>query len=63
MFMNDVTEQTTQAEAQAKADSDAEEEARRSGNPVKREKTAGPNKSPARKGPPGPDSDKGRRLE
>ena len=34
MLMDDVTEQTTRAEAQAKADSDEEEEARRSGKPV-----------------------------
>ena len=62
MFINDVTKQTTQAEAQAKADTDEEEEARRSGKPVKRKKTADTNKSPTRKGQPGPDPDKGRRL-
>jgi hypothetical protein len=50
MFMYDVTEQTTQAEAQAKADSDAEKEGRRSGKSVKR------------KGIPGQDPDKSRRL-
>ena len=62
MFMNDVTDQTAQAEAQAKADAEEEEEARRSGKPVKRKKTDDTNKSPARKSPPGPDPDKGRRL-
>jgi hypothetical protein len=62
MFMNDVTEQTTQVEAQAKAGSDAEEEAKRSGNPVKRKKTAGTNKPRARKDPLGPDPNKDRRL-
>ena len=60
--MNDVTEQTTQAETQAKSDAEEEEEARRSGKPVKRKKTADTNKSPTRKGSPGLDPDKGRRL-
>jgi hypothetical protein len=62
MFMEDVTDQTTQAEAQAKAAAEADEEARRSGKPVKRKKTDDTTKPPARKGPPGPDPDKGRRL-
>ena len=44
MFMEDVTDQTTLAEAQAKAAAEAEEEARRSGKPVK--------------GSPGPDPEK-----
>ena len=60
--MNDVTENTTQAEAKAKADLDADEEVKRSGKPVKRKKTADTNKSTARKDPLGPDPDKGRRL-
>jgi predicted DNA-binding protein (UPF0251 family) len=58
MFMNDVTDQTTQAEAQAKADA----EARRSGKPVKRKKTDDAKKSASRKNPPGPDPNKCRRL-
>ena len=62
MFMEDVTDQTAQAEAQAKADAEAEEGARRSGKPVKRKKTDDTTKPSARKGPPGPDPDKGRRL-
>ena len=62
MFMDDVTQQTTQADAQAKADSDAEEEAKCSGKPVKRKKTADTNKCSARKDPPDPDPNKGRRL-
>ena len=62
MFMNGVTEQTTQAEAQAKADSDAKEETKRSGKPVKRKKTTDTNKPSARKHPPGLHPDKGRRL-
>ena len=62
MLMNDVTEQTAQAEAQAKADAEEEDEARRSCKPVERKKTDDTNKSPARKGPPGPDPDKGRGL-
>ena len=62
MFMNDVTDQTAQAEAKAKADAEEEEEARRSSEPVKRKKTDDSNKSSARKGPPSPDPDKGRRL-
>ena len=62
MFMNEVTEQTAQAETQSKSDAEEEEEARRSGKPVKRKKTDDTNKSPARKGPPGSDTDKGRRL-
>ena len=62
MSMNDVTDQTAQAEAQAKADADAEEEARRNGKPVKRKKTDDITKPSARKDPPGPDPDKGRRL-
>ena len=33
--MEDVTDQTTQTEAQAKAAAEADEEARRSGKPVK----------------------------
>ena len=60
--MEDVTNQTTQAEAQAKAAAEADEEARRSGKPVKRKKTDDTTKPPARKGPPGPDPDKGMRL-
>jgi hypothetical protein len=60
--MADVTQQTTQAEAQVKADSDAKEEVRRSNKPVKRKKTADTNKSLARKDPSGPDPDKGKRL-
>ena len=39
MIMNNVTDQTAQAEAQAKADAEAEEEARLRGEPVKRQKT------------------------
>ena len=62
MFMEDVTDQTAQAEAQAKADAEAEEEARKSGKPVKQKKTDDTTKPSARKGPPGPDPDKGRRL-
>ena len=62
MFMNDVTEQTAQPEVQAKSDAKAEEEARRSGKLVKRKKTDNTSMSPSRKGPPGPDPDKGRRL-
>ena len=62
MFMEDVTDQTTQAEAQAKAAAEADDEARRSGKPVKRKKTEDTTKPPARKGPPGPDPGKGRRL-
>ena len=54
MFMEDVTDQTAQAEA--------EEEARRSGKPVKRKKTDYTTKPSTRKDPPGPDPDKGRRL-
>jgi hypothetical protein len=50
MFMNDVTDQTTLAEA------------RRSGKPVKRMKTDDTNKSTERLEPPGLNSDKGRRL-
>jgi hypothetical protein len=62
MFITDVTEQTTHAEAQANSDAAAEEEARRSGKPVMRKKTDNTSKSPTRKGPPGPDPNKGRRL-
>ena len=62
MFMEDVTDQTTQAEAQAKAAAEADEEARRSGKPVKRKKTEDTTKPQARKSPPGPDPDKGRKL-
>ena len=62
MFMEDVTDQTTQAEAQVKAAAEAEDEARRSGKPVKRKKTDDTTKPSARKGPPCPDPDKGRRL-
>ena len=62
IFMEDVTDQTAHAEAQAKADAEAEKEARRSGKPVKRKKTDDTTKPPARKDPPGPDPDKGRRL-
>ena len=62
IFMEDVTDQTAQADAQSKAASDAEEEARRSGKPVKRKKTDDNTKPSARKDPPGPDPDKGRRL-
>ena len=62
MFMEDVTDQNTQAEAQAKATAEADEEARRSGKSVKRKKTDDTTKSTARKSPPGPDPDKGRRL-
>ena len=62
MFMNDVTDQTAQTETQAKADAEAEEEARRSGKPVKRKKTDDTTKPSARKDPPGSDPDKGRRL-
>ena len=62
MFMDDVTDPTAQAEAQVKADAEAEEEARRSGKPVKRKKTDDTTKPSARKDPPGPDPDKGRRL-
>ena len=60
--MEDVTDQTAQAEAQAKAAAKAEEEARRSGKPVKRKKTGETTKPPARKDPLDPDPDKGRRL-
>ena len=56
MFMEDVTDQTTQAAATA------DEEARRSGKPVKRKKTEDTTKPQARKGPPGPDPDKSRKL-
>ena len=52
----------TYVEAQAKAAAEADEEARRSGKPVKRKKTEDTTKPQARKGPPGPDLDKGRRL-
>ena len=62
MFMEDVTDQATLANAQAKADAEAEEEARRNGKPVKRKKTDDTTKPPARKGPPCPDPDKDRRL-
>ena len=62
MFMEDVTDQNTQAEAQAKAAAEADDVARRCGKPVKRKKTDDTTKPPARKGPPGPDPDKGRRL-
>jgi short subunit dehydrogenase-like uncharacterized protein len=62
MSMNDVTDQTAQAEAQAKADAEADNESRRSGKPVKRKMTDDTNKSTARKDPPGLDQDKGRRL-
>ena len=62
MFMNDVTEQTAQTETQTKSDAEAEEDARRSGKPVKRKKTDDTNKSTARKDSPGSDPDKGRRL-
>ena len=62
MFMEDVTDQNTQAEAQAKAAAEADEEARRSGKPVKRKKTDNTTKPSARKDPPSPDPDKGRRL-
>ena len=62
MFMEDVTDQKTRAEAQAKAAAEADEEARRSGKPVKRKKTDDTTKSPARKGPPSSDPDKGRRI-
>ena len=62
MFMEDITNQTTQAEAQKKAAAEVDEEARRSGKSVKRKKTDDTTKSPARKGPPGPDPDKDRRL-
>jgi hypothetical protein len=62
MFMNDVTDQTTLAEAQATADAKTEDEARRSGKSDKRKKTDDTNKCTERKDLPGPDSDKGRRL-
>ena len=62
IFMEDVTDQNTQAEAQAKAAAEADEEARHSGKPVKRKKTVQTTKPPARKDPPGLDPDKGRRL-
>jgi Zn-finger nucleic acid-binding protein len=62
IFMNDVTDQIAEAEAQAKADAEAEDEARRSGKPVKRKKTDDTNRSTARKDPPGPNPDKGKRL-
>jgi hypothetical protein len=63
MFMNDdVTDQTAQAEALVQANTEVEAEARRNGEPVKRKKTDNNNKSTARKDPPGPDPDKGRRL-
>jgi hypothetical protein len=62
MFMNDVTDQTAQAEAQAKADGEAEDKTRRSGKPVKLKKTDDAKKSTSRKDPPGPDPDKVRRL-
>jgi hypothetical protein len=48
MFMDDVTEQTAQSEAQAKSDAEAEEKARLSGKPVERKKTDNTSKSPAR---------------
>jgi hypothetical protein len=60
IFMNNVTEQAAQAEAQAKADSDAEE-AKRNGQPVKRKQTADTSKPSACKDPPGPDKDEGKR--
>ena len=62
MFMEDVTDQNTQAEAQAKAVAEADEEAKRSGKPVKRKKTDDTTKPSARKDPTGPDPDKCRRL-
>ena len=62
MLIDDVTEQTTRAEAQAKADSDEGEKARRSGKPVKRKKATDTNKSLTRKGLPSTDPDKGKRL-
>jgi hypothetical protein len=49
MFINDVTDQTTQAEARAKSDAEAEDEARRSGKPVKRKKADDTNNSTGRK--------------
>ena len=62
MFMNDVADQSAQAEAQAKADAEVEEDARRSGRPVKRKKTDNAKTPTPRRDPPGPDPDKGRRL-
>jgi len=62
MFMDDVTNQTQQAEAEAKADAEAAEEDRRSGRQVKRKKNDDAKKSTPRRDPPGPDPDKGRRL-
>ena len=62
MFMDDVADQTQQAEAQAKADAEAEVESRRSGRPVKHKKTDEAKKTESRRGPPGSDPDKGRRL-
>jgi hypothetical protein len=48
MFINDVTEQTTQSGAQAKSDAEAEEEARLSGKPVERTEKVSSSMSPAR---------------
>jgi hypothetical protein len=62
MFMDDVADQTQQAESQVKADAEAEAEARRSGKYVKRKKTDEAKKSTPRRDPPGPSPDKGRRL-
>ena len=62
MFMDDVTNQTQQAEAQAKSDAEAADEDRRSGRPVKRKKNDDAKKSTPRRDPPGLDPDKGRRL-
>jgi hypothetical protein len=62
IFMDDVADQTKQADSQAKADAEAEAEARRSGKSVKRKKTDEAKKSESHRGPPGPDPDKSRRL-
>jgi hypothetical protein len=62
MFMSNVADQTTQAEAKAQADAEADDEARRSGKPVKHKKTDDAKKSTPRKDPPGLYPDKGRRL-
>jgi hypothetical protein len=59
MFMDDVADQTQQAEAQANADAEAEAEARQSSKSVKRKKTDEAKKSIGRKDLPGLDPDKG----